>query len=114
MQTILTQSHLFLIPRLRHLRIYRPQNVAKLVFYARRYWLQDRNLIGRRPSSGFMAISYLLRLDAAKSITLYGFDFGATGTTTTPRIIRHRITMRVRLKLYWAGKKKGIKIMRPT
>jgi hypothetical protein len=26
---------LFLIPKLRHLRIYRPQNVAKLLFYAR-------------------------------------------------------------------------------
>ena len=106
---------LFLIPKLRHLRIYRPQNVAKLLFYARRYWLQDRNLIGRRPSSGFMAISYLLRLDAAKSITLYGFDFGATGTYYNPNDYKtpHNYAREAKIILGWEREGR-IKIMRPT
>lgn len=106
---------LFLIPKLRHLHIYKPENVAKLVFYARRYWLQDRNLIGRRPSSGFMTISYLLRLDVAKSITLYGFDFGATDTFYNPSEYKtpHNYAREAEIILGWENEGR-IKIMRPA
>ncbi len=75
---------LFLIPKLRHLRMKRPHNLRKLAFYPLRYWMADRNHIGRRPSSGYMMVSYLLRLGVAREITLYGFDFGKTATYYNP------------------------------
>lgn len=75
---------LFLIPKLRHLRIYRPDHVARLAFYPWRHWFADRNHIGRRPSSGYMMISALLRRGGARSITLYGFDFGRSATFYNP------------------------------
>lgn len=74
-----------LTPKLRHLRISRARNLRKVLFYAHRYWMADRQKIGRRPSSGYMMLSYLLRLEAAASITLYGFDFGATDTYYNPQ-----------------------------
>lgn len=75
---------LMLIPKMRHYRLFGKDAVQKTLFYNFRYWLADRNLIGRRPSSGFMAISWMVRLGQAKSITLYGFDFGATPTYYNP------------------------------
>jgi len=75
---------LFLIHRVRHFNLYRPETIKRTAFYAWRYWLSDRNQIGRRPSSGFMMISYLLRLNCAKNITLYGFDFGKSQTFYNP------------------------------
>lgn len=75
---------LMLIPKMRHYRIFRPRNVRDTLFYPFRWWLADRNLIGRRPSSGFMMISWLMRLGAAQSVTLYGFDFGQTATYYNP------------------------------
>lgn len=75
---------LMLIPKMRHYRIFGRRNVRNTLFYPFRWWLADRNLIGRRPSSGFMAISWLMRLGVAKSVTLYGFDFGATATYYNP------------------------------
>lgn len=75
---------LFLIPRLRHYNLYRKENVARTIFNPFRAWLSDRNLIGRRPSSGFMAISFVLRANAATELNLYGFDFGATATYYNP------------------------------
>ena len=75
---------LMLIPKMRHYRVFRPAYVRQTLFYPFRWWLADRILIGRRPSSGFMAISWLLRLGAARSITLYGFDFGVTETYYNP------------------------------
>ncbi|MGV6838812.1 MAG: glycosyltransferase family 29 protein [Planktomarina sp.] len=78
------QMLLFLLAKLRHVRIFRPHNIKKLCFYPYRFWLSDRNKIGRRPSSGYMITSYVLRVEAARSITLYGFDFGATGTFYNP------------------------------
>ena len=78
-------SHfLMLIPKMRHYRFFGKDAVRNTLFYNFRYWLADRNLIGRRPSSGFMAISWMVRLGQAKSITLYGFDFGATPTYYNP------------------------------
>lgn len=75
---------LMLIPKMRHYRLFGKDAVRNTLFYKFRYWLADRNLIGRRPSSGFMAISWMVRLGQAKSITLYGFDFGATPTYYNP------------------------------
>ncbi len=75
---------LMLIPKMRHYRFYGRDNVRNTLFYRFRDWLDDRNHIGRRPSSGFMAISWMVRLGAANSITLYGFDFGATPTYYNP------------------------------
>lgn len=75
---------LMLIPKMRHYRLFGKDAVQNTLFYRFRYWLADRNLIGRRPSSGFMAISWIVRLGIAKSITLYGFDFGATPTYYNP------------------------------
>ena len=75
---------LMLIPKMRHFVIWRPKNVARTLFYPFRWWLADRNLIGRRPSSGFMAISWLMRLGAAREVVLYGFDFGKTATYYNP------------------------------
>lgn len=75
---------LMLIPKMRHYRIFSSRAVKATLFYPFRFWLVDRNLIGRRPSSGFMIISWLMRLKAAKSVTLYGFDFGASGTYYNP------------------------------
>ena len=75
---------LMLIPKMRHFLIFRPENVCRTLFYPFRWWLADRNLIGRRPSSGFMAISWMLRLGAAREVVLFGFDFGATGTYYNP------------------------------
>jgi hypothetical protein len=75
---------LFLIHRLRHFNIKTPENLKRTAFYAHRYWFADRTKIGRRPSSGYMMISYLLRLNCAKDITLYGFDFGKTPTFYNP------------------------------
>lgn len=75
---------LMLIPKMRHYRLFGHDAVRNTLFYNFRNWLADRNLIGRRPSSGFMAISWMVRLGLAKSITLYGFDFGATPTYYNP------------------------------
>lgn len=75
---------LMLIPKMRHYLLFKPDNVRRTLFYPFRNWLADRNLIGRRPSSGFMAISWILRLDVAEEICLYGFDFGATATYYNP------------------------------
>lgn len=75
---------LMLIPKMRHYKLFGKDAVRNTLFYNFRYWLADRNLIGRRPSSGFMAISWMVRLGQAKSITLYGFDFGATPTYYNP------------------------------
>jgi hypothetical protein len=104
---------LFLIPKLRHLRIYRTENVRKLVFYPLRHWLSDRNMIGRRPSSGFMAVSYVLRLESAASVTLYGFDFGATETYYNPPDYRtpHDYAAEQRIILDWE-KSSRITVMR--
>lgn len=73
-----------LTPKLRHLHLTRADQVRRVVFYPFWAWSKDRALIGRRPSSGFMMISWLLRLDLAGRITLYGFDFGQTGTYYNP------------------------------
>ena len=75
---------LMLIPKMRHFNIWRRDSVARTLFYPFRHWLSDQRKIGRRPSSGFMAISWLMRLDAAQSVMLYGFDFGATATYYNP------------------------------
>ncbi|HBV55905.1 MAG TPA: hypothetical protein DEF12_12855 [Rhodobacteraceae bacterium] len=75
---------LMLIPKMRHYRFYKSANVRATLFYRYRDWLADRKMIGRRPSSGFMAISWMVRLGAARSVTLYGFDFGATPTYYNP------------------------------
>ncbi len=75
---------LMLIPKMRHYRIFKRAHVRSTLFYPFRWWLADRNLIGRRSSSGFMAISWLMRLDCAGSVTLYGFDFGQTATYYNP------------------------------
>lgn len=75
---------LMLIPKMRHYRIFGGENVQNTLFYPFRWWLADRNLIGRRPSSGFMAISWLVRLGVAREIVLYGFDFGQTPTYYNP------------------------------
>ena len=75
---------LMLIPKMRHYHFWQRPTVSKTIFYPFRYWFADRQKIGRRPSSGFMAISWLVRLDAAQNITLYGFDFGATSTYYNP------------------------------
>lgn len=75
---------LMLIPKMRHFNIWRRDSVARTVFYPFRHWIADRRMIGRRPSSGFMAISWLVRLNVAKSVTLYGFDFGETATYYNP------------------------------
>lgn len=75
---------LMLIPKMRHYRIFGHENVQNTLFYPFRWWLADRNLIGRRPSSGFMAISWLVRLGVAREIVLYGFDFGQTPTYYNP------------------------------
>lgn len=77
-------TFLMLIPKMRHYRLFGRTAVRQTLFYKFRYWLSDRNLIGRRPSSGYMAISWLVRLRAARSINLYGFDFGATPTYYNP------------------------------
>ena len=77
-------TYLMLIPKMRHYRLFGTAAVRGTLFYKFRYWLADRNRIGRRPSSGFMAISWLVRLGSAQSITLYGFDFGATPTYYNP------------------------------
>ncbi|UYV37506.1 glycosyltransferase family 29 protein [Rhodobacteraceae bacterium D3-12] len=73
-----------LTPKLRHLHLTRADQLRKVVFYPFRFWQADRGLIGRRPSSGFMMISWLLRLGLEGRITLYGFDFGATETYYNP------------------------------
>lgn len=73
-----------LTPKLRHLHLTRGEQLRKVVFYPYRFWQADRRLIGRRPSSGFMMISWLLRLGLEGRITLYGFDFGATETFYNP------------------------------
>ncbi|MEJ6478521.1 MAG: glycosyltransferase family 29 protein [Octadecabacter sp.] len=78
------QTLLMLIPKMRHFNIWRRDSVAHTVFYPFRHWLSDQRKIGRRPSSGFMAISWLMRLNAAQSVTLYGFDFGTTATFYNP------------------------------
>lgn len=75
---------LMLIPKMRHYHFWQAQNVRRTLFYPFRYWFADRQMIGRRPSSGFMAISWLVRLNAAETITLYGFDFGAKATYYNP------------------------------
>ena len=75
---------LMLIPKMRHYRIFGRENVQNTLFYPFRWWLADRKLIGRRPSSGFMAISWLVRLGVAREIVLYGFDFGQTPTYYNP------------------------------
>lgn len=75
---------LMLIPKMRHYHFWEARNVGRTLFYPFRYWFADRQMIGRRPSSGFMAISWLVRLNAADTITLYGFDFGATATYYNP------------------------------
>lgn len=83
--TLFAPRHmLMLIPKMRHYRIFGRENVQNTLFYPFRWWLADRNLIGRRPSSGFMAISWLLRLGVAREIVLYGFDFGQTPTYYNP------------------------------
>ena len=85
-----TMSHfepryfLMLIPKMRHYKLFSRDAVRRTLFYNFRHWIADRNLIGRRPSSGFMAISWMVRLGLAQSITLYGFDFGATPTYYNP------------------------------
>lgn len=76
---------LFLIPKMRHFKFYGRENVSCTLFYPFRCWLADRNLIGRRPSSGFMAASWLINLGTSDSITLYGFDFGQSGTYYNPK-----------------------------
>lgn len=75
---------LMLNPKMRHYHIWSSQNVDKTLFCPFRYWFADREMIGRRPSSGFSAISWLVRLNVADTITLYGFDFGATATYYNP------------------------------
>jgi len=75
---------LMLIPKMRHFRLFRPENVARTLFYPWRSWLADRNRIGRRPSSGFMIVSWLVRLGVAQEIALHGFDFGQTATYYNP------------------------------
>lgn len=75
---------IWLTPKLRHFRLKAWHHLRKTAFYRHWYFFRDRNLLGRRPSSGFMITSYLLRLDCAASITLYGFDFGATDTFYNP------------------------------
>jgi hypothetical protein len=73
-----------LTPKLRHLHLKRAEQLRRVVFYPIRYWRGDRRMIGRRPSSGFMMTSWLLRLGLEGRITLYGFDFGATETYYNP------------------------------
>ncbi|MDQ2090470.1 glycosyltransferase family 29 protein [Marimonas arenosa] len=73
-----------LTPKLRHLHLTRRDQLRRVLFYPFSAWTRDRRLIGRRPSSGFMMISWLLRLGFEGRITLYGFDFGATETYYNP------------------------------
>ena len=105
---------LMLIPKMRHYRLFGKDAVRNTLFYKFRYWLADRNLIGRRPSSGFMAISWMVRLGQAKSITLYGFDFGATPTYYNPVGYKtpHNYDREREIVLDW--ERKGlIRIVRP-
>jgi hypothetical protein len=108
-------SHfLMLIPKMRHYRLFSRNAVRNTLFYNFRYWLADRNLIGRRPSSGFMAISWMVRLGLAKSITLYGFDFGATPTYYNPEGYKtpHNYDREREIVLGW--EKQGLlRIVRP-
>lgn len=73
-----------LTPKLRHLHLTRPDQLARVLFYPHRAWAADRARIGRRPSSGYMMVSWLLRIGLAGRITLYGFDFGQTETYYNP------------------------------
>lgn len=75
---------LMLIPKMRHYLIFSETGVRKTLFYPFLWWLRDRNLIGRRPSSGFMAISWVLKLGTAQEVALFGFDFGKTPTFYNP------------------------------
>lgn len=84
MTRFLPGHYLMLIPKMRHYSFRRPETVARTLFYPWRWWLADRNMIGRRPSSGFMMISWLVRLGAAREIRLFGFDFGQSGTYYNP------------------------------
>ena len=105
---------LMLIPKMRHYRLFGKDAVRNTLFYNFRYWLADRNLIGRRPSSGFMAISWMVRLSLAKSITLYGFDFGATPTYYNPEGYKtpHNYDREREIVLGW--EKQGLlRIVRP-
>ena len=79
------EKFLMLIPKMRHYKLFNQNSIENTLFYNFRYWLQDRRLIGRRPSSGFMAISWVVKLKIAKEINIYGFDFGATPTYYNPR-----------------------------
>lgn len=78
------KAMLLLTPKLRHLRINTWENTAKVLFYPNQYWFAERKRIGCRPSSGYMAISYIMRIGRAKSISVYGFDFGKTATYYNP------------------------------
>ena len=100
------QRLLFLTHRLRHYRIFKPENVRRTLFYKSRYWRADRRKIGRRPSSGYMMLSWLLRVGTAKSITLYGFDFGATRTYYNPSDYRtpHDFEAEREIILDWEAK----------
>lgn len=99
------QAFVMLTPKMRHYAFRRPENIRRTIFYAYRYWLADRNRIGRRPSSGYMMISYLLRLNSAASVTLYGFDFGATQTYYNPDAYRtpHDYAAERAIILDWAA-----------
>lgn len=99
------QAFVMLTPKMRHYAFKRPENIRRTIFYAYRFWLADRNRIGRRPSSGYMMISYLLRLNSAASITLYGFDFGATQTYYNPEGYRtpHDYAAERAIILDWAA-----------
>lgn len=95
---------LMLIPKMRHYKLFNRRSVQNTLFYNFRYWLQDRNLIGKRPSSGFMAISWMIRLNATSEINVYGFDFGKTPTYYNPKGYKtpHNFEKEKSIILSWA------------
>lgn len=48
------------------------------IFFSLEDWNDLVNIIGARPSTGCIAITYLVKYVAFKSLTLFGFDFWAT------------------------------------
>lgn len=93
---------LFLTPKLRHYRINSPVGVAMTSFYPLKWWWDDRLLIGKRPSSGFMGIRFVLRANTAREVTVYGFDFGASYTDPVDYVSRHDFAREAEIVKDWA------------
>lgn len=93
---------LFLTPRMRHYRIDSRAGVAITSFYPLKWWWDDRSNIGKRPSSGFMGISFILRANTAREVTVYGFDFGASYNDPVGYVSRHDFAKEAEIVRGWA------------